>query len=103
MATLSPSPSPRATPLASPAPRERAASLGASTATSPALSTGGMTKEEKATEMVRGKEEKSCLPFFFLVSLYASSARVIVLMMRGVGFQRIAQLKEQKNAAGLKA
>ena len=34
MATLSPSPSPRATPLASPAPRERAASLDASTATS---------------------------------------------------------------------
>ena len=62
---LSPSPSARGTPLASPAPSERATSPVAS----PGLvqSTAGMTKEEKAAEMARRKEERKqvCLVFSF--------------------------------------
>ncbi|KAH9037090.1 armadillo-type protein [Lactarius pseudohatsudake] len=74
VAALSPSPSPRSTPLASPAPSEGAA---LPTALSPVPSKVGMTKEEKAAEMARRKEERK---------------------------QRIAQLKEQKkNIAGTKA
>ena len=53
---LSPSPSPRVTPLASPAPSERAMSPVASPPSVP--STAGMTKEEKAAEMARRKEER---------------------------------------------
>ncbi|KAI0291130.1 hypothetical protein BC826DRAFT_1023864 [Russula brevipes] len=75
VAALSPSPSPRATPLTPPAPSERATSPVASPAS--VLSTAGMTKEEKAAQMTRRKEERK---------------------------QRIAQLKEQKkNASGAKA
>ncbi|KAH9060345.1 armadillo-type protein [Lactarius deliciosus] len=74
VAALSPSPSPRSTPLASPAPNEGAA---LPTALSPVPSKVGMTKEEKAAEMARRKEERK---------------------------QRIAQLKEQKkNITGTKA
>jgi SCY1-like protein 1 len=58
VAALSPSASPRATPLVSPAASERTTSPGASAAVSPAPSTGGMTKEEKAAEMARRKEER---------------------------------------------
>ncbi|KAH9062370.1 armadillo-type protein [Lactarius vividus] len=54
VAALSPSPSPRSTPLASPAPSEGALS----TALSPVSSKVGMTKEEKAAEMARRKEER---------------------------------------------
>ena len=73
VAALSPSPSPRAMPLASPAPSERAMSPGASAAVSPALSTSGMTKEEKAAEMARRKEERkqvrsAYLLFYFFVA-----------------------------------
>jgi hypothetical protein len=53
---LSPSPSPRGTPLASPAASERATSPVASPAS--VQSTAGMTKEEKAAEMARRKEER---------------------------------------------
>ncbi|KAH9993174.1 hypothetical protein BJV77DRAFT_1067320 [Russula vinacea] len=75
IAALSPSPSPRGTPLASPATYERATSPVASPAS--VSSSAGMTKEEKAAEMARRKEERK---------------------------QRIAQLKEQKkNVAGAKA
>jgi len=74
---LSPSASQRITPLGSPMPSERGTSP--VPVASPATVTGttaGMTKEEKAAEMVRRKEERK---------------------------QRIAQLKEQKkNAAGAK-
>ncbi len=56
VAALSPSPSPRGTPQASPATSERATSPVASPASPP--STAGMTKEEKAAEMARRKEER---------------------------------------------
>jgi len=76
VAALSPSSSPRTTPLASPAPSEGAAFPTASSPSS-VPSKAGMTKEEKAAEMARRKEERK---------------------------QRIAQLKEQKkNNAGAKA
>jgi SCY1-like protein 1 len=106
VAMLSPSESssPRATPLASPAPSERAASPVASVAAIPALSTAGMTKEEKAAEMARRKEERRQVrsSFFFVMRLFLGL--YIMLTRYVVGFQRIAQLKEQKkNAAGPKA
>ncbi|KAI0256442.1 hypothetical protein BJV78DRAFT_1278928 [Lactifluus subvellereus] len=80
VAALSSPPSLRTTPLTSSAPSERAASPGASAVASPVLNTGGMTKEGKAVEMARRKEESSRIAQF----------RV--------------KLKEQKeDAAGLKA
>ena len=56
VAALSPSLSPRRTPLVSPAASERAISPVASPAS--ASSTPGMTKEEKAAEIARRKEER---------------------------------------------
>jgi SCY1-like protein 1 len=56
VAALSPSPSLRGTPLASPATNERATSPVASPAS--VSSIAGMTKEEKAAEMARRKEER---------------------------------------------
>ena len=50
------SPSPYVAPLVSPAPSERATSPVGSPASVP--STAGMTKEEKAAEMARRKEER---------------------------------------------
>jgi SCY1-like protein 1 len=78
VAALSPSPSPRATPLTPPAPSERATSPVASPAS--VLSTAGMTKEEKAAEMARRKEERKqvCLAS---LSVWLS---VGLLMTRGV-------------------
>ena len=64
-----PSPSPYVTPLASPALSERATSPVGSPASVP--STAGMSKEEKAAEMARRKEERKqvCLAFaFFSIS-----------------------------------
>lgn len=70
---LSSSSSPLATPLASPAPSERAMSPVASPASVP--STAGMTKEEKAAEMARRKEERKQvrLIFFFLRSHFLTA------------------------------
>lgn len=56
VAALSPSPSPRGTPLASPAASERATSPVPPPTSTP--STAGMTKEEKVAEMARRKEER---------------------------------------------
>jgi SCY1-like protein 1 len=58
IAALSPSSSPRATPLASPAPSESAALPNALSPSPPVSSKAGMTKEEKAAEMARRKEER---------------------------------------------
>jgi SCY1-like protein 1 len=64
---LSPSRSPRGTPPASPAVSEPATSPVASPPSAP--STAGMTKEEKAAEMARRKEERKQVgPHFFLDS-----------------------------------
>jgi SCY1-like protein 1 len=67
-----PSPSPYVTPLASPAPSERATSPVGSPASM--LSTAGMTKEEKAVEMARRKEERKqvrlTFAFFSVRTLY---------------------------------
>jgi hypothetical protein len=63
-----------------------------------------MTKEEKAAEMARRKEERRQVrsSFFFVMRLFLGL--YIMLTRYVVGFQRIAQLKEQKkNAAGPKA
>jgi SCY1-like protein 1 len=64
VAALSPSPSPRRTPLASPATSECATSPVVSPASAP--STVGMTKEEKAAEMARRKEERKQVGSRFL-------------------------------------
>ncbi|KAH9044179.1 armadillo-type protein [Lactarius hengduanensis] len=96
VAALSPSPSPRSTPLASPAPNEGAA---LPTALSPVLpSKVGMTKEEKAAEMARRKEERKQVRLCVFPSAFVGLTRSTWVR------QRIAQLKEQKkNTAGTKA
>jgi hypothetical protein len=84
-------------------PSERGTSPGPVQVASPATVTGttaGMTKEEKAAEMARRKEERKQVRLSFFRAFLFLTACVSVLV---VVFQRIAQLKEQKkNAAGAK-
>jgi SCY1-like protein 1 len=61
-------------PLASPAPSERAMSPVGSSSPAPVLSssTAGVTKEEKAAEMARRKEERKQVRCLAFVALFFS-------------------------------